>query len=137
MKSLYMGQKASVSKIFLPDEVRAFSISSMDSNPIHLDEEYASKTFFKRPIVHGMLVASLFGGLLGSELPGKGTIYLGQTLKFIKPNFVGEELTAMIEIIEVREDKPIYTFSTKCYNSQGEITIDGEAVIMYKGYTFI
>ena len=136
MKQLVLGQKATVKKIFTHEEVKAFANSSQDANPIHLDKEYAAKTFFKKPIVHGMFVASLFGGMLGSELPGNGTIYLGQNLKFIKPNYVGEELTAIIEIINIRGDKPIYTFSTKCYNSKGELTIDGEAVIMYKGEFF-
>lgn len=137
MEKLVLGESYTVKKTFSSEDVVAFGLLSIDSNPIHLDAEYASKTFFKKPIVHGMLVASLFGGILGSVLPGKGTIYLGQTLKFLKPNFVGEELTAIIEIIELREDKPIYTFSTKCYNSYDELTIDGEAVIMYKGETFL
>jgi enoyl-CoA hydratase len=136
MKKMNIGQKASVSKVFYPEEVKSFALSSEDSNPVHLDQVYASKTIFKRPIVHGMLAASLFGGLLGSELPGTGTIYLGQTLKFLKPNFVGDKIKAEIEIINIREDKPIYTFATRCYNSNGEITIDGEAVVMYKGETF-
>ncbi|MFA7290191.1 MAG: MaoC family dehydratase [Melioribacteraceae bacterium] len=136
MKEIIVGQKTSTKKVFCAEEVRAFALSSQDSNPIHLDEEYASKTFFKKPIVHGMLVASLFGGMLGSELPGNGTIYLGQTIKFLKPNFVGEEITAIIEIIDIRVDKPIYTLSTKCYNASGDLTIDGEAVIMYKGELF-
>lgn len=137
MKKITIGQKATIKKTFTHKEVSGFADLSQDANPIHLDKGYAAKTFFEKPIVHGMLVASLFGGLLGSELPGKGTIYLGQNLKFLKPNFVGEELTASIEIISKREDKPIYTLSTKCYNSTDELTIDGEAVIMYKGETFI
>jgi len=136
MKELKIGQKATAKKTFGSKEVKAFAVSSKDANPVHTNAEYAARTVFEKPIVHGMLVASLFGGLLGSELPGVGTIYLGQNTKFLKPNFVGEELTATIEIIAIREDKPIYTFSTKCFNSKKELTIEGEAVVMYKGEVF-
>ena len=83
-----------------------------------------------------MLVSGLFGGLLGSVLPGRGTIYLGQKLKFLKPNYVEDSVRAIIEIIYIRADKPIYTFSTKCYNSINELTIDGKAIIMYTGEFF-
>lgn len=124
--------KASITKKFTIDEIKNFLEYSGDTNPVHFDQKYAEKTKFGKPIVQGMLAASLFGGLLGSELPGNGTIYLGQKLKFLKPNFVGEEITAEIELINIREDKPIYTFSTKCFNTKGELTIDGEAVVMFK-----
>ncbi len=136
MQSLKIGQKTQIVKAFTPSEVNAFAESCVDGNPVHTDPEYAARTSFEKPIVHGMLVASLFSGLLGSELPGRGTIYLGQDLKFRKPNFVGEELTAIIELTNIRDDKPIFTFSTTCFNAQNEITIEGEAVVMYKGEIF-
>jgi len=129
---MQLNDKVSITKIFSIEEIKNFAVASGDTNPIHLDEGYAEQTAFGKPIVQGMLVSSLFGGLLGSKLPGNGTIYLGQNLKFLKPNFVGDEVRAVIELTHIREDKPIYTFSTKCYNSKGELTIDGEAVIMYK-----
>jgi len=131
MKKLIIGSKAELKKIFNIEEVKRFAESSLDTNPIHLDSGYAEKASFKKPIIQGMLVASLFGGILGSKLPGNGTIYLGQDLKFIKPNFVGEEVTACIELVKIREDKPIYTFETRCYNNIGELTIDGVAVVKY------
>lgn len=74
MKTIAIGQKATIKKTFTHKEVRAFADLSLDANPMHLDKECADKTFFEKPIVHGMLVARLFWGLLGSELPGKGTI---------------------------------------------------------------
>ena len=129
---MQLNDKVSITKIFSIEEIKNFAVASGDTNPIHLDEGYAEQTAFGKPIVQGMLVSSLFGGLLGSKLPGNGTIYLGQNLKFLKPNFRGDEVLAVIELTHIREDKPIYTFSTKCYNSKGELTIDGEAVIMYK-----
>lgn len=133
MKKLIIGSKAELKKIFSIEEVKRFAELSMDTNPIHLDPDFAEKVAFKKPIVQGMLVASLFGGLLGSDLPGNGTIYLGQELKFIKPNFVGEEVSVCIELVKIRADKPIYTFETKCYNNGGELTIEGIAVIKYTG----
>lgn len=136
MKKLKVGDSAEITKTFSSIEVEKFAKLSCDSNPVHLDNSYAEKTVFKRTIVHGMLVSGLFGGLLGSVLPGRGTIYLGQELKFLKPNYVEETIQAKIEIKHIRADKPIYTFSTKCYNSKGELTIDGKAIIMYTGDFF-
>lgn len=137
MKKISMGDSASINKIFTVDEVKNYADISNDTNPIHLDHQYTAKTFFKKPIVQGLLVTSLFGGLLGSKLPGKGTIQLGQKVKFFKPVYIGEEVTATIKVINIRQDKPIITFSTKCYNESGKITIDGKAVVYYKGEIFI
>jgi acyl dehydratase len=76
-----------------------------------------------------MLVASLFSGLLGKELPGEGSIYLGQSLRFVAPVYPGDELTAMVEITNIREDKPILTMRTTCVNADGTVVIEGEAVV--------
>ena len=126
-----IGKKVSITKSFDIEEVVNFSKLSKDDNPIHINEEYARQTTFGRPIVQGMLVSSLFGGIFGSIFPGNGSIYLGQEVKFIKPNFVNDSITASVELVDIRDDKPIYTFSTKCFNSDNKITIDGEAVIIY------
>lgn len=136
MSKINIGDIVRVKKIFTADEVKNYGLSSIDTNPIHSDYAYASKTFFKNPIVQGLFVSSLFGGLLGSKLPGKGTIHMGQNLKFIKPVYIGEEVTAEIKIVKIREDKPIITFSTKCYKENKELAIDGEAVVYYKGEFF-
>ena len=106
---LAVGQKARLTKRFGPAEVAAFAGLSEDFNPLHLDPDFAATTVFERPIVHGMLLASLFSGLLGQQLPGKGSIYLGQSLGFKLPVFVGDEVTAEVEIIALRDDKPIAT----------------------------
>lgn len=131
MKKLKVGDSAEITKAFLAEDVLKFASMSGDKNPIHFDSEYAATTIFKKTIVQGVLVSSLFGGLLGSILPGSGTIYLGQDLKFLAPTFVGDSVRAIIEITSIRKDKPIYTLSTKCYNSEGVLTIDGKAVILY------
>ena len=128
-----IGQTASITKRFSEADVKNFAELSQDFNPIHLDADYAAASPFGQQIVHGMLVSSLFSGLLGKHLPGEGTVYLGQNLKFKKPVFIDQEVTATLEVIKVRDDKPIITLSTSCTNDQGEIVIEGEAVVMYEG----
>jgi enoyl-CoA hydratase len=133
MSKITVGQSASVSKRFSEEEVNNFAALSLDFNPVHLDPAFAKTTVFGQQIVHGMLAASLFSGLLGKHLPGEGTIYLGQNLKFKKPIFIDQEVTATVEVIEVREDKPIITLSATCTNDAGQVVISGEAVVMYEG----
>ncbi len=106
-----------------------FANISKDTNPIHLDEKFAANSVFGQKVVHGMLVASLFSGLIGVELPGQGSIYLGQSLSFKAPVPIGEKVTASVEIIKIREDKPIVTLSTICVNATGEVVVEGEAVV--------
>lgn len=124
-----IGDRASLTKAFSADEVEHFSRLSTDTNPIHLDQEFAKASVFGNRVVHGMLAAGLFSALLGRELPGHGTIYLGQQLSFKKPIFIDEEVTASVEIIRIREDKLILTLETLCINSQGDVVIEGEAVV--------
>jgi len=133
MSKISVGQKAQVTRKFTEDDVGQFSELSLDFNPVHLNPEYAEKSMFGQRIVHGMLVSSLFSGLLGKHLPGEGTIYLGQDLKFKKPVYLDQEVTATVEVTEVRDDKPIITLATTCVNDEGEVVISGEAVVMYKG----
>ena len=122
---LEIGQKASLTKRFGAAEVEAFAGLSEDFNPLHLDSAFAATTPFERPIVHGMLLASLFSGLLGQKLPGKGAVYLGQSLSFKQPVFVGDE----VEIIAMRSDKPIITLATRILAAGGALAVTGEAVV--------
>ena len=128
-RDITVGDKASVSKIFTDEDVLGFSNLSLDKNPIHLDQAFAEKSVFGKKIVHGMLVASLFSGLLGMKLPGEGSIYLGQSLSFTAPIYIGDEVTATVEVITIRPDKPIVTLRTFCVNSEGVVVIEGEAVV--------
>jgi acyl dehydratase len=128
-KTLQVGDKVSLSKAFTEEEVFQFSETSTDKNPLHLDKEFGAASIFGERIVHGMLVASLFSGLIGMELPGQGTIYLGQTLSFKAPVKIGEEVTASVEITKIRDDKPIVTMRTVCMNAKGLVAIEGEAVV--------
>ncbi|MFT6030802.1 MAG: acyl dehydratase [Oleiphilaceae bacterium] len=124
-------QQASISRSFTEQDVNDFARLSGDFNPIHIDPEFAKTTVFGQRIVHGVLVSSLFSNLLAEKVPGKGSIYLGQTIKFKKPVFFDQTVTAKVEVINVREDKPVVTLSTICTNDQGEELITGEAVLMF------
>ncbi len=126
-----IGNKASIKKTFNQEEVMSFSKSSMDANPIHFDQTYAASTQFKKCIVQGPLVASLIGGILGSEVPGRGTIYMSQSSKFMKPVFINEEITVNVEITHIREDKNIITLRTWVIKEDGSCALDGEAVVLF------
>jgi len=128
-RNLKVGDNASVSRIFTDEDVLDFSNLSLDKNPIHLDQAFAEKSIFGKKIVHGMLVASLFSGLLGMKLPGEGSIYIGQSLSFTAPIYIGDKVTATVEVIKIRPDKPIVTLRTFCVNSEGLVVIEGEAVV--------
>ena len=124
-----VGDKATLSKTFTENEVKCFAEISLDDNPIHLDREYAEGTLFGQRIVHGILVASLLSGLMGGKFPGYGTVYLGQSLIFKAPVYIDEEVEASVEVIKIREDKPIITLKTKCVKSDGTVVLEGEAVV--------
>ena len=126
---LKVGDKASYTKVISEEDVNIFAGITNDKNPIHLDEKFAADSMFGQRIAHGMLVASLFSGLIGMEVPGKGTIYLGQDLKFRAPVPIGSRVTATVEVIKIRADKPIATLRTVCVDEAGEVVIDGEAVV--------
>lgn len=126
---LYVGQTASLSRHFTTQEVELFSNLCMDKNPVHLDEEYARNSIFGNRIVYGFLTASLISGIIGTILPGNGSIYLNQNMNFRKPVYHNELVTATCTITHIREDKPIVTLETICRNEKGEIVVDGTALI--------
>lgn len=128
---LKKGQKASQTKKFNKEEVLAFSKLTSDDNPIHFDETYASGTRFKKPIVQGPMVVSLIGGILGSQLPGPGTIYISQETSFKQPVFIDESVTAWVEVVNIREDKPIITLKSWIEKEDGEIVLEGKSVILF------
>lgn len=129
--TLKIGDRVELSKVFTEEEVFRFAELSTDKNPLHLDKDFGKESIFGHRVVHGILVASLFSGLIGMKLPGEGSIYLGQNLKFMAPVAIGEQVTASVEIVKIREDKPIVTLKTTCQNSKGVLVIDGEAVVMF------
>ncbi len=125
-----VGATARRTKTFTNEDVRGFAQVSGDTNPIHLDAAYAAGTPFGQRIVHGMLTASLISAALANDLPGEGTVYLSQTLQFKAPVFIGDTITATVEVTKFREDRRIATLTTTCVNQDGKIVLTGEAVVM-------
>ena len=130
IQQLQVGDKAELRKTFIEEDVAEFARVSGDSNPAHMDENYAKTTQFKTRIVHGMLAGSLFSALLGTHLPGVGTIYRGQTLKFTRPVHFGEEITASVTVKELNTERNRAVFECLAVNPQGEPVIIGEATVM-------
>ncbi|MCC6616402.1 MAG: MaoC family dehydratase [Anaerolineae bacterium] len=128
--TLTLGATASRTKTITDEDVRAFAQASGDTNSIHLDDAYAAQTPFKRRIAHGMLTASIISAVLGNDFPGMGTIYLGQDVKFKAPVFIGDTVTATVELVKYREDKRIATFRTTVTNQDGVLVVEGEAVVI-------
>lgn len=130
---LKIGQKASVQKTFTAADVTAFAGISLDVNPIHMSDKYAESTIFGKRIVHGILTSGLISAVLANKLPGPGTIYLGQELKFTAPVYLGDDITATVEIVEIREDKKIIKLDTTCVNQDGKKVITGLATVKFDG----
>lgn len=128
-----IGDTASSSKTVTEADIANFAEVSGDFNPIHVDAEFASQSMFKERIAHGMLSASYISALLGNQLPGPNTLYLGQTLNFKNPVKIGDTVTAEVTIDEKREDKRILKLKTTVTNQRGEIVVDGGAVIKKVG----
>lgn len=127
---LDIGAAASRSMIIGDAEVRAFGKLVGDLNPVHFDDTYAKGTRFGRRIAHGMLAASLLSSVIANDCPGPGTVYLGQSLQFLKPVFIGDRVTAHVRVIALRADKPIATLETLVDNDRGEVVLRGEATVL-------
>ena len=127
---LQIGDQFSASKKITDEVVRAFAELSGDYNPIHLDEEFAATTRFKRRIAHGMISGALISAVLGYEFKERKVVYLSQTLKFVAPVFLDDTITAVGTVAKIREDKQIVTLETVCANQHGETVVKGEAMVM-------
>lgn len=128
-REIKVGDTASITRAFTEEDVRQYAELSTDKNPVHLDAEFAATTQFGQRIVHGMLVGSLFSALLGQHLPGDGSIYMGQNLKFKAPVFLDMEVIATVEVTAIREGKPIVSLSTVCTDTDGKVLVTGDAVM--------
>jgi acyl dehydratase len=127
---LSVGQRASIRKTITEADVVLFGCVTGDMNPLHTDELTARDSRFGKRIAHGMLAAGLISAVLGMQLPGPGTIYLKQTLTFRRPIFINDTVTTLVEVKEVRKDKPIATLGTTITNQDGELVLEGESLVM-------
>ncbi len=127
---LELGQKAVIVKTITAADIEQYSILTGDRNPLHTDKVFAKRTRFGEPIAHGMLAASVISACIGSRLPGPGTIYLSQELRFLKPVRVGDTVIARIEVTELMRDKNRVRLKTTLHNQRGEQVIDGSALVI-------
>jgi 3-hydroxybutyryl-CoA dehydratase len=125
-----VGDRASFGKTISESDIYLFAGITGDFNPAHVNEEYARQTMFKSRIAHGILTAGLISAVLANQLPGPGTIYLSQQLKFMAPVLIGDTLTANVEVIEILTEKNRVKLRTWVENQKGTVVLDGEALVM-------
>lgn len=126
---LGVGDAAEFSKTVSESDIYLYAGVTGDFNPAHIDAIYAAGTFFKKRIAHGMLTAGFISAVIGTRLPGTGTIYLKQELRFLAPVYVGDTITARVEVTAIHPDKNKATLKTTCSNQEGTVVLDGEAIV--------
>ena len=129
MNKFTVGQEAKIMKCFSTKTIEIFAKISGDTNPVHLNEDYANKTIFKKKIVHGFLYSSLISAVIGTKLPGNGSIYLHQELNFKKPVYHDENITALVRITQIKKEKSLIYLDTFCYKDNNDIVVEGKAIV--------
>lgn len=125
-----IGAESSLSATLTADVVERFAEVTGDSNPVHLDEEYAKASQFGQRIGHGLWAGALISAVLGTRFPGPGTVYLSQQLTFHRPVYLGETVTATVRAVEIHPRRPIVTLETTCHTGVDTLVLDGKAVVM-------
>ena len=128
-EDLEIGTTATFSKTVTDADIVLYAGVSGDTNPVHLDQEYASKTMFQSRIAHGMLTASFLSAVLGARMPGPGAVYLSQSLRFRAPVRIGDTVRATATVTALDAKRRRATLETKC-TVAGSVVVDGEAVVM-------
>lgn len=127
LAELQIGDAAEFAKTVTETDIYLYAGVTGDFNPAHINEAYAGQTFFKTRIAHGMLTAGFISTILGTRLPGPGTIYLSQELNFLAPVRIGDTVTARAEVVEKIPEKNRVRLKTTCVNQQGTLVLDGAA----------
>ena len=130
MEEVAVGDVAEVTHTVTADAIREFVAASGDDNPIHSDAAFAAGTRFGRVIAPGMLTGSFVSGVIGTRLPGPGTIYLSQNFRFLRPVYVGDQVTARVEVAERVPERNRLRLRTTCVNQDGEPLLEGEAWVL-------
>ena len=125
-----IGEQAQISKTVSEEDIALFARATGDYNPLHLDPTFAGRTRFKGCIAHGMLSAGLISAVLGTKLPGPGSIYVSQTLNFTRPVRAGDTLTAEVQVVEWDSARRIVRLHTRCFNQDARDVVTGEAVLL-------
>ncbi|MGJ0319631.1 MaoC family dehydratase [Aliarcobacter cryaerophilus] len=126
LEEIEIGMNVSYSQTITDADIKAFSGISGDRNPVHLDEQYAEKSRYKKRIAHGLMTASYFSALFGTKIPGEGCVYVSQSLNFKRPVYIGDTVVATVEVISVDLAKKRVFFRTTC-KVKNKVVTDGEA----------
>jgi 3-hydroxybutyryl-CoA dehydratase len=126
---LKIGDTAEFAKTVSESDIYLYAGITGDLNPAHINEDYAKNTFFKTRIAHGMLSAGFISTVIGTKLPGTGSIYVKQDLRFLAPVRIGDTITARVEVVEIIAEKKRVRLKTTCINQEGTQVLDGEAVV--------
>jgi 3-hydroxybutyryl-CoA dehydratase len=129
IEELTLGDTAEFSKTISEADIYVYAGVTGDLNPAHIDEEYAKNTFFKGRIAHGMLLAGFISAVVGTKLPGPGTIYVKQELDFLAPVRIGDTITARAEVSEIIKEKNRVRMHTVCINQNGDAVLSGKALV--------
>lgn len=130
MEDVAVGDVAEVTHTVRAGTIREFVTASGDDNPIHSDAAFAAGTRFGRVIAPGMLTGSFVSSVIGTRLPGPGTIYLSQNFRFLRPVFIGDRVTARVEVVERVAERNRLRLRTTCVNQSGELLLEGEAWVL-------
>jgi 3-hydroxybutyryl-CoA dehydratase len=129
IEDIEMGMTRYVRKVITDQDIEKFAEISTDHNPVHLDDEYARDTIFEGRIAHGMLTAGLVSAVIGEQLPGHGTIYMSQNLKFLAPVRPGDLVHAEVKVIDMVIDKRRVKLDCRC-EVNGKNVLGGEAMVL-------
>lgn len=129
IEDLEVGMTRYLQKLVTDEDIEMFAAVSTDRNPVHLDDDYAQQTIFEGRIAHGMLTAGLISAVIGEQLPGHGTVYLGQTLKFMAPVRPGDTVRAEVVVSEIDHARRRVTLATRCLVGD-TVVLKGEAVVL-------
>ncbi|WP_323084325.1 MaoC family dehydratase [Providencia alcalifaciens] len=130
INQITVGQTASFRKTITEADVINFASASGDMNPVHIDKIAGQASIFGDRVAHGILVSGLISTVLGAQLPGNGTIYLGQEMRFTHPTYIGDTITAIVEVVDIDHAKNRIRLNTTCTNQSGVVVITGTATVM-------
>jgi len=128
--NIKVGDKASIKKIITDRDIALIAELTGDNNPIHIDDDFAAATVFKGRIAHGELITGIISALIGTVLPGPGSIYLEQNVRFLKPARPNDLITATVEVVSIAQGKPIIHLNVICENQHGQVILEGKYTVL-------
>lgn len=128
LDKLEIGMYGEYSQTITDADIKAYAGLSGDNNPVHMDEDYAAQSRFKKRIAHGLYSTGFFSAIFGTKIPGPGCVYVSQSIEFKRPVYIGDTITARVEIFKINHETSRVHFLTRCY-VKNKVVIDGEAVI--------